>query len=378
MRGESASRAALVAASVVVALAIAEGVARLLTDEPQLVFRNSITPSDDPLLGYALRPGARDADATISSAGLRDREFVSPKPAGTWRLAAIGDSITYGSGGPASASYPKQLERLLTRARTESAPRIEVLNLGVPGYNLPQIVQRLRTLAPAFQPDAIVYGYSLNDPQSFSIEAEALRRLRNGVEERVAATTFEAWLARSRIVRLVRQEAAARASLAALRADMPNDPTYAAAKSGDPAQYLRAIHTEGESAARVAQGIAELATVARNASQPVLVAIFPLFGDVGTDPLDDVRARVGALAAEHGLAALDLAPAYAAAARALGARLRADILHPDALGHHVAAVALFTWMCRHAWPPGGGLDCDAPWPEPIDATIASAIAGAVP
>src|SRR4029450_190441 len=125
--------------------ALAECAARLFTEEPAIVFRNTITPSDDPALGYALRPGARDGDATIDGAGLRDREFEQPKPAGVWRLAAIGDSITYGSGGAAAASSPKRLEALLEHARRDGAPRLETLNLGVPGYNVTQIVPRLET-----------------------------------------------------------------------------------------------------------------------------------------------------------------------------------------------------------------------------------------
>jgi lysophospholipase L1-like esterase len=378
MRGEAASRAALVAMSVAIALGVAEIAARLLTTDPPIVFRNSITPSDDPALRYALRPGAPDGAATISSAGLRDREYDRPKPGGVWRIVVIGDSITYGSGGPAANAYPQRLEALLGAAHTSGGPRIEVLNLGVPGYDLVQIVERLRTVGLAFEPDAIVYGYSLNDPQEFSVEAEALARLRTGIEDQVAGNWLDALLAHSRLYRLARRRAAERASLAALRADMPDDPIYAAAKSGDPAQYIRAIHTEGESARRLERGFDALAAIAAEHRLPLLVAIFPLFEPQGGDSLADVHARVASLARQRGFSVLDLGPVYAAAVPVFGSPLRADFLHPDAVGHRVAAVALFTWMCRHAWLPADAVDCAiAPSGEP-DAAIVRAIAGALP
>jgi hypothetical protein len=245
----------------------------------------------------------------------------------------------------------------------------------VPGYNVEQIVRRLRARGLGLEPDAIVYGYTLNDPQAFSIEAEALRRLRAGVDERFAAKSgIEAWLGRSHLYRVLRHRAAARASLAALRADMPDDPAYGAAQGGDPAGYVRAIHREGEAAARLERGLDDLAAIARERGVPVLVAVFPLFGDPGADPLDDVRAGVAAASERRGLAALDLAPAFAAASRALASPLRADFLHPDATGHRVAAIALFGWICRAAWLPPGTLDCATPLADATDAAIARAVA----
>jgi hypothetical protein len=67
----------------------------------------------------------------INSAGFRDREFPIPKPEGVFRIAAIGDSVTYGHECAQEAAYPKQLERLLNLAAGDAAPRYEVLNFGV-------------------------------------------------------------------------------------------------------------------------------------------------------------------------------------------------------------------------------------------------------
>src|SRR5215471_18886388 len=54
-----------------------------------------------PVRGWELRPGAEgrwtkegDAAVAINSLGMRDREVVVAKPAGTVRIALLGDSCT--------------------------------------------------------------------------------------------------------------------------------------------------------------------------------------------------------------------------------------------------------------------------------------------
>lgn len=373
------SRLAPVAIGLLLGLGGGELLVRAFGPTFQVVFRDSIAPSDDPVLGYELRPGARDGKNRISAAGLRDRDFAQAKPAGVWRIAAIGDSIAHGSGVSRDGAYPKQLEVLLSAARTEGAPSVEVLNFGVPGYNVAQVVERLRVRALPFDPDAVVYGYALNDPQAFSIEAEALRRLRDDLAPDGATGGLDRLLARSRLYLLARRTALERRSQQALRADMPNDPAYEAAKSGDRNRYFRAIHGDGESAVRLARGLDDLAALARERGMPILVALFPLFGRAdgsGPEALADVHARVAAEASRRGLAVLDLLPVYSAATRALGSDLAVDFMHPDAIGHRVAAFALLDWMCRHDWPAARALDCSGAAQSPADAAIARVVAEA--
>src|SRR5512134_2588009 len=121
-------RLALLAIGALLGLVAGEILARALGPSFQVVFRDSIAPSSDPSIGYELRPGSRDRKTRISSAGLRDREYDPIPDPKTWRLAAIGDSITYGSGVPQEASFSAQLEALLDARRSGTAPAIEVLN----------------------------------------------------------------------------------------------------------------------------------------------------------------------------------------------------------------------------------------------------------
>jgi hypothetical protein len=69
---------------------------------------------------------------SINSYGLREDEISVPKPPHTFRLLAVGDSITFGYGVPVEETYVKVLEKRLN----ENAPvtiRYEVLNGGTVG-----------------------------------------------------------------------------------------------------------------------------------------------------------------------------------------------------------------------------------------------------
>lgn len=118
--------------------------------------------------------------------GMRTLGKYPPKPAGVFRILAVGDSLTYGAGVAAEEAWPAVLGRLL-------GPGFEVLNLGVCGAQSEPIAELVRqqfepaecvysTLSHAerliakgprspakmcqryrLDPDLIVYGMCLND-----------------------------------------------------------------------------------------------------------------------------------------------------------------------------------------------------------------------
>lgn len=124
----------------------------------------------DPALQYVLTPGATgssdmmldmpDASVVISSQGLRDRERAIPRPPDTVRMVVIGDSFTFGWGVDLQDVYISWLERLLDAATPHT---VEVVNMGVPGYNLVQEVALLEASGLAFEPQVVMVGYVSND-----------------------------------------------------------------------------------------------------------------------------------------------------------------------------------------------------------------------
>jgi lysophospholipase L1-like esterase len=117
--------------------------------------------SDNPKMGYALRPGMGD----MNSAGFRDFEYPKNKNPDVARIAVIGDSIAFGIGASQrETAYAKRLEMLLNK---ESKKRFEVLNFGVPGYGTVQIFERFKDKVMGYEPDIVIYGYWFNDFQRY-------------------------------------------------------------------------------------------------------------------------------------------------------------------------------------------------------------------
>lgn len=97
----------------------------------------------------------------INALGFRGPE-VGPKPAGTYRVAVVGDSATFGSMvDEDERTLPGRLAVLLNAAGRGA--RFEVINAGVPGYNVRQIYYTLLYKVLPLKPDLVVYNLFPND-----------------------------------------------------------------------------------------------------------------------------------------------------------------------------------------------------------------------
>ena len=102
----------------------------------------------------------------INAQGLRaEREYAVPKPAGRTRLLMLGDSFVFGSGVEEPETFVRRFEAL-------RGGDLEVINLGVPGYNSTHAVELLAERGLRFSPDGVVLFVSDND-----FFAEGSRRL---------------------------------------------------------------------------------------------------------------------------------------------------------------------------------------------------------
>lgn len=80
---------------------------------------------------------------------------------GNVRVLCLGDSHTYGLWVDRSEAYPQQLESLWNQ-RTDS-PKLEVLNVGVPGTNSSRLVRELPQMLEALDPDTLIIMVGGND-----------------------------------------------------------------------------------------------------------------------------------------------------------------------------------------------------------------------
>lgn len=124
---------------------------------PFLYYRNAS-------LGYAL---VRDYDyfgwVHVNPQGFRgERPTALQKPAGVFRILAIGGSTTFDTFvSHDTLAWPARLESWLRQL--DPSHQVEVINAGTPGYNIWQDQVRLQTELYRYQPDLIVFYQGHND-----------------------------------------------------------------------------------------------------------------------------------------------------------------------------------------------------------------------
>src|SRR6266403_352890 len=125
----------------------------------------------DLVRGWGLRPfahawaiGEAKVNVRINSDGLRDREHAIQKPAGTLRIAVLGDSYVEGMNVPLEKTFPAVLERELSSCAALGDRQVEVINFGVSGYGTAQELLTLREHVWKYDPDIILLAfYTGND-----------------------------------------------------------------------------------------------------------------------------------------------------------------------------------------------------------------------
>ena len=109
----------------------------------------------DPNLGWTNTPGHimdRGNPMTINAERLRAaRVYGHEKPPGTLRIEVFGDSFAFGMDVGDDDTFAAQLERSLDHS--------EVLNFGVLGYGMDQVLLRFRAEGVQFHPDIVVLNY---------------------------------------------------------------------------------------------------------------------------------------------------------------------------------------------------------------------------
>ena len=90
----------------------------------------------------------------INSQCIRDYEYSLAKPKDTYCIIGIGDSFTFGSSVKLEDSYLKQLEKMLNS--DDKKIRYEVINIGVPGYNLENKLEILTKKGLAYNPNLVI------------------------------------------------------------------------------------------------------------------------------------------------------------------------------------------------------------------------------
>ena len=134
----------------------------------------------DEFTGTRLKPGHRFVFQSegysanvINSQGLRDREHGLAKPAGTFRIAVLGDSFSEALQVSQEKTFWAVLERELQAKAQFKGRIVEVINFGVSGFGTVQEWQMLNHYARAYSPDLVLLAFLPgNDVRNNSRELE--------------------------------------------------------------------------------------------------------------------------------------------------------------------------------------------------------------
>jgi hypothetical protein len=274
--------------------------------------------------------GARRAYRQQNAAGYRDVPRVPAKPPGVRRVVSLGDSFAWGAGVERDDAYPQRLERALRRTRGEEW---EVVNLARPGMRTVDQADVLRREGFAYAPDVVLVGYVLNDSEGrTSEEARRAEEWREGPP----GPSPSSW-DRSLLVRTVRHR------------------LWATAENRRRIDGFRALYAADAAGWRAGrQALADMGAQCRTRGVPLVVAVFPLFGnrlDEGY-PFAALHEEVARAAAAAGARVVDLLPAYR--------DLRWELLvvdgardeHPSELAHRIAANAILAALDDTVPRPG--------------------------
>jgi hypothetical protein len=151
-------------ASALLALAAGELALRLFAPDISLLTRLFAKTND--ARPYVLRPNARveytgfgeSLGRTIvwqvNAQGLREDHRVGPRD-GRFRVAAYGDSQAFGWSVALDETFQRRMQAL--------DPRVEVLNLAIPGYNVANTNEHMARTLETFAPDRVIFLASNND-----------------------------------------------------------------------------------------------------------------------------------------------------------------------------------------------------------------------
>jgi lysophospholipase L1-like esterase len=270
--------------------------------------------SDIPGLAYELRPGAEmrigpDHLVRTNAAGMRGAEI--PQGPADCTIAVLGDSYTFGFAVDQRQVWPAVLEQRLREALP--ARVVRVLNMAVTGYSTRDEVLAFRHKGLGFEPDLVIIGYVLNDPETLYPWAAAPLHFQE-----------PALWQHSNLLRL--------AALAVRT-------TRIRAHGGSLVRFLHA--PDGAGWRSVEEGFGDIAALAREHGFRALVAILPMVDgpDWGTYRFRDIHEQVARLAVQNGIEVLDLLEAWQRYPVVKLVVSPQDV-QPSAVGHRVTAEAV--------------------------------------
>ena len=146
-----------------------------------------------------------DIQVITNSQGLREPRPLPRQHPGTFRIVAVGDSMTFGWGVEGDQAYPRVTERILRKQYGQEA--VEVVNMGRPGSGPADYLRHINRIAENLSPDLIVVGFLVGNDCPITVPPrldsdESVERALTDLQVTARAERFEQRLFQSYTVRL--------------------------------------------------------------------------------------------------------------------------------------------------------------------------------
>jgi lysophospholipase L1-like esterase len=295
--------------------------------------------AEDPRLIYTFVPNRCGAN----SKGFMDDDHPYENSGDTYRIVIIGDSVAQGQGVPRDRAFGKLLEQRLN-SHDPDRP-VESINLARTGYSTSQEILVLEAEGLRYQPDLVIWSYTLNDP------AHPVFHDANGDLGRYFHEP------RSYTLHFIRKKLF-RAGERMKRAECGEE--YHA--------LLHCAHRD-----QVTRHLARLGDISRTSGTPLVFVIHPVFvrgRDFASYSLESVHEDLTSMARDAGLHVVDLWHAFK---EMNPAQLhqdddgRFDPWHPNERGHQVISDYLYEALAELEFgvpgQPGGSRDREGTTPR---------------
>lgn len=260
--------------------------------------------SDNPKIGHEHKPNSSahlmGVDVDINSDGFRDDEY-SVERNDKYRIAVLGDSLTFGWGVEKADTYEVLLEQMLSQSRPT-----EMINFGHGNYNTEQQVNLFEEKGLKYNPDKVVVFFFINDAEVTPVRSKW------------------AWLGESRSITFLWSR------LRGLLTRTDSGQTFESFYSN-----LYADDQPGFQAMK--QAFIELRDLTRERGIELQVIMIPELHNLVDYPFGEEYAKVSGFLADSGISYIDLTTSFAGYEDAAGLWVAPDDAHPNSLAHKMVA-----------------------------------------
>ena len=329
--------------SIFASLVIGEIVLQLLGYHgvPSAVLEN-VTQIDDPVLNWGHKPNSmRIGEGNVifqyNNMGFRDRNHQIENPNEMFRVVVLGDSVTEGYG----VELKETFSSVLQADFNDKNQKVEIITIAQGGLNTPQEIHLLEKTGLTFKPDLVVVNFVLNDSDFFSkyrvvdcdrghpdCEIKLLNlfnlQIKINPEIKYFLRTF--------------------ALFNFINERMQNLLGSTFGSENQVLDYFKSIWSKESNRNKVVNGFGQLASLQEQHHFKVLVLIWPIVTDYSNYSYKHIHDWVEETAKDYDLPIIDLLPHFSKYPYKQLQVMSLDHVHPNSLGHKIAAEAFFSWL----------------------------------